>query len=57
MVEKTKDIKKKEFAQEVREFFGMPEPGQKKLTKEEFERQTELGKVPTKAGEPKKKRK
>jgi len=57
MVEKTKEIKGKSFAQEVREFFGMPEPGQKKITKAEFEKQADTsGKIPTKAGEPKKKR-
>jgi len=56
MLEKTKDIKDKTFAQKVREFFGMPEPGQKKLTPEELERQTKLGKIPTKAGEPKKRK-
>jgi len=55
--QRTKDIKDKPFAQEVREFFGMPEPGQKKLTPEELERQAELPKVPTKAGEPKKRKK
>ena len=46
--EKTKEIKDKPFAQEVREFFGMPEPGQKKLTKKELEKQIERGKIPKK---------
>ena len=55
------DIKNKpkenSFASDVRKFFGMPEPGQKKITKEEFERQaSKEGKVPTKAGTPKKKK-
>jgi len=56
MAENTKEIKDKPFAQHVREFFGMPEPGQKKLTPAEIERQGKLGKIPTKAGEPKKRK-
>jgi len=51
MAEKTKEIKDKPFAQEVREFFGMPEPGQKKLTPEELEKQLKKGKIPKKASE------
>ena len=57
-MEKKKDRTKKDgsFAKEVRAFFGMPEPGQKKLTAKEMERQTGMGKIPTKAGEPKKRK-
>ena len=60
MAEKTEEPKKKDFAAEVRKFFGMPEPGQEKgLTAEELiEKHKEAaGKTPTKAGPPKKKKK
>jgi len=49
----------KGFAQKVREYFGMPEPGQKKIgdfTKH-AEEQAKQGKVETKAGKAKKKAK
>lgn len=39
------------FAKEVREFFGFPEPGQKKLTQKELEKQIKAGKIPKKASE------
>jgi len=46
-----KQKKAEDFASKVREFFGMPQPGQKKLTPKEMERQIKAGRIKRKADE------